>query len=258
MQLFYRKYGNFSHKPIILIHGILGLSDNWDYFGKRFAELGFYVLVPDMRNHGQSPHSDIFNYDVLAADVKQMIDLERINKCYLIGHSMGGKIAMQLAFNYPDMVEKLEVLDISPRKFDSSIEHVGFIAAMSKINLYKAKRRIDIQVELAKENYEKRILLFLMKNLSYSHENGFRWKPYLEGISKNIVEIGKGFEEGYHYDGPTLFLKGGQSDYIKDEDYPVMRHHFPNYEMITFQESGHWIHVDAPNLFMKATENFLI
>ena len=191
MQLFYRKYGDPKNKPIVVIFGLLGVSENWDFFGKRFAELGYYVLVPDVRNHGQSPHSDVFNYDVLAGDIKQMIDEEGITKCYLLGHSMGGKIAMRLAFDYPEMVEKLEILDISPRAFDHPMEHVGFISAMSRIDLSKVEHRSDVEAELSKENYERRLLLFLMKNLSYSHENGYRWKPYLDGnhISMELRRI---------------------------------------------------------------------
>ena len=258
MRLFYRKYGDPKNKPIVVIFGLLGVSENWDFFGKRFADLGYYVLVPDVRNHGQSPHSDVFNYDVLAGDIKQMIDEENIKKCYLLGHSMGGKIAMRLAFDYPEMVEKLEILDISPRAFDHPMEHVGFISAMSRIDLSKVEHRSDVEAELSKENYERRLLLFLMKNLSYSHENGYRWKPYLEGIAKNIAEIGKGFDEKYHYDGPTLFVRGAQSDYIIEKDYEYMKHHFPNYKMVTLEDAGHWIHVDDPEGFNKATEDFFV
>ena len=155
MQLFYRKYGDPKNKPIVVIFGLLGVSENWDFFGKRFAELGYYVLVPDVRNHGQSPHSDVFNYDVLAADIKQMIDEENIKKCYLLGHSMGGKIAMRLAFDYPDMVEKLEVLDISPRAFDHPMEHVGFISAMSRIDLSKAQLpKISFSLRQSPDEYK--------------------------------------------------------------------------------------------------------
>lgn len=257
MRLFYRTYGNPANKTIVVLHGLLGLSDNWDYFGKRFAELGFYVIVPDMRNHGQSPKMEAFNYKVMARDVKQLLDYENVKRCYVIGHSMGGKIAMMLAFNNPQLVERLEVLDISPRRFDTPMEHVGFIAAMGAIDLKKVQRRSDVEEQLAKNNYEKRLLLFLMKNLSYSHEHGFRWKPYLKSIYKNMTEIGKGLENQGVYNGETLFVRGGKSDYIKEKDLPVMKAQFPNYKMVTLEESGHWIHVDEPDGFMKATKEFL-
>ena len=256
--LFYRKYGDPKNKPIVVLHGVLGLSDNWDYFGKRFAELGFYVIVPDMRNHGQSPRYEAFNYKVMARDVKKVLDYEHITKCYVIGHSMGGKIAMMLAFENPQLVERLEVLDISPRKFDRPLDHVGFIAAMGSVDLKKVKRRADVEEQLAKYNFEKRILLFLLKNLSYSHEHGFRWKPYLKSIYKNIEEIGKGLEDKGVYEGPTLFIRGGQSDYILEKDLPVMKVQLPNYQLVTLPESGHWIHVDDPEGFMEATEKFLL
>ena len=169
---------------------------------------------------------------------------------------MGGKIAMMLAFNNPQLVERLEVLDISPRQFETPMEHVGFIAAMGAIDLKKVQRRSDVEEQLAKNNYEKRLLLFLMKNLSYSHEHGFRWKPYLKSIYKNMAQIGKGLENQGVYSGPTLFIRGGKSDYIKEKDLPVMKVQFPNFKMVTLNESGHWIHVDDPVGFMEATEHF--
>lgn len=258
MLLFYRKYGNPNDKPIVVLHGVLGLSDNWDYFGKRFAELGFYVIVPDMRNHGQSPHMEAFNYKVMARDVKKVLEHEHIGKCYVIGHSMGGKIAMMLAFDNPQLVERLEILDISLRKFDHPLEHVGFIDAMGKVDLKNVRRRVDVEEQLAKYNFEKRVLLFLMKNLSYSREHGFRWKPYLKSIYRNIEEIGKGLENQGVYNGPTLFVRGGKSDYILEKDLPVIKDHLPNYQLVTLPESGHWIHVDDPVGFMRETERFLI
>ena len=258
MLLFYRKYGDPKNKPIVVLHGVLGLSDNWDYFGKRFAELGFYVIVPDMRNHGQSPRYETFNYKVMARDIKKVLEYEHITRCYVIGHSMGGKIAMMLAFENPQLVERLEVLDISPRKFEHPLQHVGFIDAMGKVDLKHVQRRVDVEEQLAKYNFEKRVLLFLLKNLSYSHEHGFRWKPYLKSIYKNITEIGKGLENQGVYNGPTLFIRGGQSDYILDKDIEQIKHQFTDYQLVTLPESGHWIHVDDPAGFMRETEKFLL
>lgn len=257
MKLFYRKYGKPGNQAILVIHGLLGLSDNWDFFGKHFAELGFYVIVPDMRNHGLSPRMEAFNYNVMADDVKKVLEDEHITHCSVVGHSMGGRIAMMLAFKHPELVDKLEILDISPRAFDSRIEHVDFIVAMENVDLKSAKRRADVMEQLEKYNYEKRILLFLMKNLSYTHRYGFRWKPYLKSIYKNIDEIGKGFDNQCVFEGKTLFVRGGKSDYILGKDIPFMKHHFPNHEMVTIEESGHWIHVDAPEIFIAETERFI-
>ncbi|MBP5643649.1 MAG: alpha/beta fold hydrolase [Bacteroidales bacterium] len=256
--LFYRKYGDPKGKPVVVLHGVLGLSDNWDNFGKRFAELGFYVIIPDMRNHGQSPRYETFNYKVMARDVKKVLDYEHITRCYVVGHSMGGKIAMMLAFENPQLVERLEVLDISPRKFDHPLQHLEFIAAMGSVDLRHVKRRADVEEQLEKYHFEKRVLLFLMKNLSYSHEHGFRWKPYLKSIYKNIAEISKGLEDKGVYDGPTLFIRGGKSDYIVEKDLPVMKMQLPNHQLVTLENSGHWIHVDDPEGFLRETEKFLL
>ncbi len=257
VNLFYRTYGEIGQPTILVLHGVLGVSDNWDGFGKRFAELGFRVIIPDMRNHGQSPHTEAFNYTVMAEDIRGVIEKENIEKCYLVGHSLGGKVAMSLAFHYPQLVEKLVVLDISPRGFDDPTEHVGFIASMSRINLSKVQSRADVEAELAKDNYERRILLFLLKNLSYSQEYGFKWKPNLKSINNNLHEIGRGFDPKYVYEGDTLFIRGGLSDYILDQDYDCMKHHFPNCKLVTLPNSGHWIHVDEPEKFLQITEEFL-
>lgn len=257
MTLFYRKYGNPENPAILVLHGLLGLSDNWDFFGKHFAGRGFYVIVPDMRNHGMSPRMEAFNYNVMANDVRKVLENENIAHCSVVGHSMGGKIAMTLAFKYPEMVDRLEILDISPRAFDNPLEHIGFIAAMESVDLKKVTRRIEVMEQLEKYNYDKRTLLFLMKNLSYTHEHEFRWKPYLKSIYRNIDEIGKGFDSRFVYEGETLFIRGGESDYITEKDIPAMRHHFPHHEMITFEKSGHWIHVDATDDFIMATERFM-
>lgn len=257
MTLFYRKYGNPENPAILVLHGLLGLSDNWDFFGKHFAERGFCVIVPDMRNHGMSPRMETFNYNVMADDVRKVLENENVKHCSVVGHSMGGKIAMTLAFKHPEMVDRLEILDISPRAFDSPLEHIGFIAAMESVDLKKVTRRVEVMEQLEKYNYEKRILLFLMKNLSYTRRHGFRWKPYLKPIYRNIDEIGRGFDSRLVYEGTTLFIRGGESDYITENDIPAMRHHFPNHEMITFEKSGHWIHVDAAEDFIGATERFM-
>lgn len=257
VNLFYRTYGEKKNPVILVLHGVLGVSDNWDSFGKRFAERGYFVIVPDMRNHGQSPHTETFNYKVMAEDVKHIIDTEDIRKCVLIGHSLGGKVAMNLAFLYPEIVDKLIVLDISPRGFDDPTEHVGFIASMSRVDLKKVQSRADVEAELAKDNYDRRVVLFLLKNLSYSHEYGYRWKPNLKSINNNLHEIGRGFDPKYTFDGDMLFIRGGLSDYIMPDDFECMRHHFPNYKMITLPESGHWIHVDDPEGFENAVEKFL-
>ena len=259
MRLFYKKYGDVGNPVIVVVHGLLGLSDNWDYFGKHFAELGYHVIIPDMRNHGQSPKMETFNYSVMASDVMKVLKDENVTRCSVIGHSMGGKIAMMLAFRHPDMVERLEILDISPRQFDYPLQHVDFIDAMSHVDLKKVTRRSDVEDELSKRNYEKRIVLFLLKNLSYSREKGFRWKPYLKAINRNIEEIGKGFDPSLHYSGKTLIIKGGKSDYIIEEkDKPYFECHFSDYKIVTLPDSGHWIHVDDPVGFMKTTESFFM
>ncbi len=257
MRLFYRTYVEVGSPVVVVLHGLLGLSDNWDYFGKHFAGLGYRVIVPDMRNHGQSPRMETFNYGVMASDVKRVLEDENVTRCSDIGHSMGGKVAMMLAFRYPALVERLEVLDISPRQFDHPLQHVDFIAAMSRIDLKKVTRRSDVEEALSKCNYEKRIVLFLLKNLSYSRERGFSWKPYLKAINRNIAEIGKGFDPNLHYSGKTLFIRGGKSDYIIEEkDKPYLERHFSDYNIVTLPESGHWIHVDDPDGFMKTTKSF--
>ena len=165
---------------------------------------------------------------------------------------------MMLAFENPQLVERLEVLDISPRKFDHPLQHLEFIAAMGGVDLKHVQRRADVEEQLEKYHFEKRVLLFLMKNLSFSHEHGFRWKPYLKSIYKNITEISKGLEDKGVYNGPTLFIRGGKSDYIVETDVEQIKKQFTDYQLVTLPESGHWIHVDDPQGFMRETEKFLM
>ena len=165
---------------------------------------------------------------------------------------------MMLAFENPQLVERLEVLDISPRKFDHPLQHLEFISAMGNVDLKHVQRRADVEAQLEKYHFEKRVLLFLMKNLSFSHEHGFRWKPYLKSIYKNITEISKGLEDKGVYSGPTLFIRGGKSDYILEKDVEQIKMQFTDYKLVTLEESGHWIHVDDPQGFICETEKFLM
>ena len=151
-----------------------------------------------------------------------------------------------------------EVLDISPRKFDHPLQHLEFLVAMGNVDLKHVKGRSDVEEQLEKYHFEKRIVLFLLKNLSFSHEHGFRWKPYLKSIYTNIEEISKGLEDKGVYEGPTLFIRGGKSDYIVDKDVEQIERQFTDYQLVTLSESGHWIHVDDPKGFMEATEKFLL
>ncbi len=257
MELFYRKYGNEGDKPLIILHGLFGISDNWVTFARRMAMEGFEVFVPDMRNHGRSPHSDVFNYLALTDDLFEFIDDHGINNPMIIGHSMGGKVAMRFALENPQLVERLVVVDIGLKAYPPRRAHLQIINAMKSVDISKTAKRSEIERQLEKHISEKRIRLFIMKNLHRNGDNGFEWRININGIEHNLENLLDAIDTDTVFDKPTLFIKGGKSDYILHEDFPQLRKNFPNAEIVTIAGTSHWVHVEAPEVFYQLAMGFL-
>ncbi len=254
MKLFYRHFG--EGKPLIILHGLFGLSDNWVTHAKRLAEK-FSVYLPDLRNHGQSPHSPTFNYAAMADDLYEFIDEHKLKNPVIIGHSMGGKVAMWFALEYPDLLEKLIVVDISPAKYADRDAHFDIISAMMSIDFEAVHTREEVE-ELLKHSiphYGTR--LFILKNLYRKTRNTFDWRLNLNTISNNMDMIFAGVDVDNVFNKPVLFIKGGKSDYIKDDHIPTIKRLFPASEIITIPQAGHWVHVDAPDEICRQFSNFL-
>ncbi len=257
MELFYRKFGNEGDQPLIILHGLFGISDNWVTFGRRIAMEGFQVFIPDQRNHGRSPHSGNFNYLALTDDLFEFIDDHEIENPMLLGHSMGGKVAMRFTLENPELVAKLIVVDISLKAYPPRSQHKKIIAAMRQVNLSKAKSRREVEEQLEPLLPEKRIRLFVLKNLHRTNQNDFEWRLNLNGIETNLDDMFDAIETGQVFKKPALFIKGGASDYILPEDFDNIRQNFPFAEIITIAGASHWVHVEAPERFYQLAWGFL-
>ncbi|MFH1119085.1 MAG: alpha/beta fold hydrolase [Bacteroidota bacterium] len=254
MKLFYRHFG--EGRPIIILHGIFGISDNWVTLGKRLADK-FSVYIPDMRNHGQSPHSPSFNYAAMADDLLEFIEDHGIENPVIIGHSMGGKVAMTFALEHPGLLEKLVVVDISPRKYPGRNVHFDMISAMMKVDFEVLHTREEVETMMVQSIPDKRIRLFVMKNLYRKTRHTFDWRLNLPAISANMDYIFEGIESSLKYPGPVLFVKGGKSDYIQDEDLRLILRNFPEAKLMTIASASHWVHADAPDELCRLFSLFL-
>ncbi len=243
MKLFYRHYG--TGQPVIILHGIFGVSDNWVTLGKKLAEK-FSVYIPDQRNHGKSPHSATFNYFAMADDLLEFITEHKLERPMIIGHSMGGKVAMTFALEHPEMAERLVVVDISPRKYPGRNVHFDMIAAMMAVNFDAVHSRAEVEQLLETSIPNRRIRMFVMKNLYRKTRHSFDWRLNLEALNANMDYVFEGVESSDTYEGPTLFIRGGRSDYIVDADIPLIRKLFPAAQIQTIEKASHWVHAEAP------------
>ena len=254
MKLFYRQMG--EGQPVIILHGIFGISDNWVTIARRLAEK-FEVFILDQRNHGQSPHSDTFNYFALADDLYEFIDDHQIVNPILIGHSMGGKVAMNFALDNPSRVQQLIVVDISLREYPARQEHMDIIHAMLSVDFNDVSSREEVEEIVAKTVRSERIRLFIMKNLYRIGRERLAWRMNVSAIYENIENVFIGVDSPYVFDKPTLFIKGGASNYILDEDYPEIVNKFPAAQFKTIEGASHWVHADKPDELCAAFSEFL-
>lgn len=257
MKLFYRRYGDAGARPLLILHGLFGASDNWASYSRRIADEGFDVFVLDQRNHGQSPKSRVFNYEALAGDLYEFIEEHGIENPVLMGHSLGGKVAMRFALENPGQVERLVVVDISQKAYPPRPEHLQIIKAVDAIDPKKIKDRKEAEDKIAELIPQGRVRQFVLKNLHRISQNGFEWRLNIDGIAPNLDQMFDSVEMDRTFEKPTLFIKGGASDYILLEDYPLIRKNFPKAEIFTIDGVSHWVHVEAPELFFQVTSGFM-
>jgi pimeloyl-ACP methyl ester carboxylesterase len=255
MELFFRHYGKGS--PVIILHGLLGISDNWVTYGKRIAELGFEVFIPDQRNHGHSPWHPVFNYYALVDDLQELIDRLGVRQPILIGHSMGGKVAMRYCLENPLMADRIVVVDTSLRTYVRFRYHLRLIDAMQSIDFLQVTTRAQAEEKLRQYIGEERMVGFLLKNLYWKEKGRLAWRPNLEAISLNIESMYDGVFYSAKFDRPALFIRGEQSDYVLDEDIPAIRQNFPLADIRSIPGGTHWVHADEPELFYELSRGFL-
>ncbi len=254
MKLFYRQFG--SGKPLIILHGLLGLSDNWVSIGKILA-LNYNVIIPDLRNHGQSPHSSNFNYEAMAEDIVELMDDLKLKSAVIMGHSMGGKVAMQFALQNPEKTDKLIVVDISMRQYDERQYQIEIIEAMMAVDFQRSASRSEISELLKLSIKDEKFRLFIMKNLYRKSRTELGWRPDLKNIYLNVDRIFEGISGNGVYKGPSLFVQGSESDYVLQSDLPLIIQNFPEAVFKEVSDSGHWVHADNPEGFLNAIGGFL-
>ena len=241
-------------KPLLIIHGFIGMSDNWKSFGSLYAAEGFQVHMLDLRNHGKSFHSDEFNYNVMSNDVLEYCQEHNLAKVSIIGHSMGGKVAMLFATTYPEMVDKLIVADIGPKYY--APHHQDILGGLNAVDFSTKPDRAEVEEILYPFIPDFGTRQFLMKNLYWVEPGQLAFRFNLPVFNAKIESIGEALPEANHFDNPTLFIRGGNSKYILDNDFPEIKKHFPNAELITIPNVGHWLHAENPKEFFEKTSIF--
>ncbi len=242
-------------QPLLILHGLFGTLDNWQTLAKRLAER-YTVFLVDLRNHGRSPHSDEHDYDLMAGDVLELIDSLNIPTPAIMGHSMGGKVAMNFALKYPTRLTKLIVVDIAPKAYPP--HHDEILDALRSVDLSSATSRSDIDAQLAKTIPQPDVRLFLMKNLHRKEDNTFGWRMNLEALDKNYEHIAAAVTAEVPFKKSTLFIKGGRSRYIQQEDiFGSIERLFTLVEIETIPDAGHWVHAQAPDEVYDLVTNFL-
>ncbi|HRH65947.1 MAG TPA: alpha/beta fold hydrolase [Bacteroidia bacterium] len=254
MKLFFKKTG--EGKPVFILHGLFGLGDNWMSFSKHFASIGFSCYAIDLRNHGRSPHSDAFSYELMVEDILRLMDDEGLSNVILLGHSLGGKTAMFFTEKYPERIEKLIVVDIAPRYY--APHHQSVLSALNSVPLDVITTRKEAEEQLRISIHEESTLQFLLKNLYWNENQKLAWRFNVSSIEKHIGIVGKAFLPDTPVRVPALFIRGQRSGYISAEDEKEIRNDFSDVQIVTVPDAGHWVHAENPKSFFETVERFLV
>ncbi|MCY2685833.1 alpha/beta fold hydrolase [Salinimicrobium sp. TH3] len=242
-------------QPLLILHGFLGMSDNWKTLGNDFAEAGYQVHLIDQRNHGRSPHSEAFNYTELAKDIQEYIQQHSLKNVILIGHSMGGKAAMTAAALFPNLIEKLVVVDIAPKYYPP--HHQDILKGLKAVDEATLESRGEADEVLSQYVSQKAVRMFLLKNLYWKEKNRLGLRLNLEVLTREIEKVGEALPEDYVYSKPTLFIKGERSNYITSEDKGLIEKHFPEAKISVIPRAGHWVHAENKKGFYDEVMQFL-
>ena len=242
-------------KPLLILHGFLGMSDNWKTIGHQFATDGFQVHLLDLRNHGKSLHSDEFSYEIMAQDIFEYCQVNTLERINMLGHSMGGKTAMLFAAKHPEIVEKLIVADIGPKFYQQHNQTI--LEGLNAVDFSLKPSRNEVEEIVSKYITDFGTRQFLLKSLYWQEPGQLAFRFNLAVFNGAMHEIGKPLLENAIYNKPTLFIRGGNSDYILEEDFETIKNHFPDSRIETIPGVGHWLHAENPKLFYEITSSFL-
>lgn len=252
MYLNHKIYGNGN--PLIILHGFLGSLDNWHTLATKFGETQ-KVYTIDQRNHGKSPHTSVHSIPLMVEDLKLFMATHQIKKASIVGHSMGGKVAMQFALLYPDMIDKLIVVDIAPKKYKRG--HDDVLNAIEGIPLQQISSRKEAETAMEPLMPDYGTRQFLLKNLERTEDGSYQWKMNVPVLKTYYEEIIQEVTSDHPIQNQTLVIKGANSRYIKDEDYHDFKRLFPNFSIVTIPNAGHWVHAEQPILFYEVVSKFL-
>ena len=238
---------------MFILHGLFGSSDNWVSFGKQLTD-HYQIIIPDMRNHGRSPHSDHWEYAFMADDINKLANKLEFETITILGHSMGGKTGITFAEKFPEKLEKLIVADIAPRKY--AIRHRTILEGLISIDLKDLDSRNDADDQLIPYIPEMSLRQFLLKNLDRD-KHGFKWKLNLKIINDHLENVGLATYPEKVIDTPTLFIRGINSDYISDDDIMEIREYFSDVRTESIGNAGHWLHAEQPKAFYATVKEFL-
>jgi esterase len=242
-------------EPLLILHGFLGMSDNWKTIGTQFAAEGFQVHLLDMRNHGRSFQSEEFGYELMAQDLLDYCVANSLEEVNIIGHSMGGKTAMLFATTFPDMVKKLIVADIGPKFYPQ--HHQPILAGLNAVDFSAKPSRSEVEEVLTQYIPDFGTRQFLMKSLYWQEPGQLAFRFNLSVFNKKIDEIGVPLPEELVFSKPTLFIRGGDSNYILDSDFENIKLQFPVSAIETIPGVGHWLHAENPKMFHQLASSFL-
>jgi pimeloyl-ACP methyl ester carboxylesterase len=254
LELAYDGFGE-AGAPALILHGLLGSARNWTGAAKALGEAR-RVFALDLRNHGRSPWAETMSFDDMAGDVAAFVDRHELSPAAIIGHSLGGKVAMRLALMRPELVRRLVVVDVAPVAYTHTF--APFVEAMQEVDLAALERRADADLALERAIGDPAIRNFLLQNLIKT-DAGFVWRVNLEALAANMPEL-LGFPapgDDAAYQGPALFVAGGRSPYIRAEHRPLIARLFPAAEHAVIEGAGHWVHAERPAEFLAVARRFL-
>lgn len=252
IKLNYKSFGQGT--PVIILHGLFGMLDNWLTVAKDLSE-HYQVFILDLRNHGKSPHTDQFSYALMAEDLLHFMDENWIYKAHIIGHSLGGKLAMAYAIDHEDRIDKMIVVDIAPKSYTG--DHYEIFNALTRLDTDTISNRKEIHEILSRRIPDFGVRQFLMKNLKRRKEGGFQFKMNLKSLRENYPDILKGLNLTETISTKTLFVRGSLSPYISDNDWQDIEGWFPNSALRSIENAGHWVHADQKEKFVKEIKRFL-
>lgn len=249
----FRKYSE-NGPSLLIMHGLFGMLDNWHQIAQKLSEK-YSVITIDMPNHGSSPHYDKINYEQMAQIVAEFLAEQNLTNSYIVGHSMGGKVAMSLAMQFPQLVDKLIVVDIAPKAYKPG--HLEIFNAILNLDISNFQTRGEIDESIKPQLPDFGVRQFILKNLGRNPDGTFYWKMNIQGIYNSYEDIIANLKIEKPFHKPSLFIKGGQSNYVKESDYEKIASLFPNSEIKIVDGAGHWVHAEAPDKVIELISIFL-